>query len=114
MAWIYLIAAGVTEIVWALGLKFSEGFTNVIPSIITIVFITVSFYLLSKAMKQIPVGTAYATFTGIGAVGTAVIGMIFFGEFVSIAKIFFLLLLVGGIVGLKLVDSTEEVKAGEQ
>ncbi|KIL48567.1 DMT family transporter [Jeotgalibacillus campisalis] len=114
MAWIYLIAAGVTEIVWALGLKFSEGFTNLVPSIVTILFITISFYLLSKAMKQIPVGTAYATFTGIGAVGTAIIGMALFGELISAAKIFFLLLLVGGIVGLKLVDSSEEEKVGEQ
>ncbi|TDL30484.1 multidrug efflux SMR transporter [Jeotgalibacillus sp. S-D1] len=114
MAWVYLIAAGVTEIVWALGLKFSEGFTQLVPSAITIVFIFISFYLFSKAMKQIPVGTAYAIFTGIGAAGTAIVGMILFGEIASIAKIFFLLLLISGIVGLKLVDSKDEGKAGVQ
>lgn len=114
MAWVYLIGAGVTEIVWALGLKFSEGFTQLVPSAITIVFIFISFYLFSKAMKQIPVGTAYAIFTGIGAAGTAIAGMTLFGEVASIAKIFFLLLLISGIVGLKLVDSKDEGKAGVQ
>jgi len=113
MAWIYLVAAGITEIVWALGLKFAEGFTQLIPSIITIIFIVISFLLFSKAMKKIPVGTAYAVFTGIGAAGTAIIGILVFGEFVNGWKIFFLILLIGGIIGLKLIDSQENEKASE-
>ena len=112
MAWLYLIAAGITEIVWALGLKFSEGFTNTVPSVVTILFIVISFLLFSKSMKEIPVGTAYAVFTGIGAAGTAVIGMSMFNELISFGKVFFLFVLIGGIVGLKLIDSEEEAEEG--
>lgn len=108
MAWIYLIIAGLTEIVWALGLKFAEGFTNPVASVITLVFIVISFYLFSRAIREIPIGTAYAIFTGIGAAGTAIIGMAVFGELVSVGKIIFLMMLIGGIIGLKLVDGQEE------
>ncbi|MEW9503044.1 DMT family transporter [Jeotgalibacillus marinus] len=113
MAWLYLIVAGITEIVWALGLKFAEGFTQLFPSIITIIFIIISFFLFSKAIKKIPVGTAYAVFTGIGAAGTAIIGMIALGEVVNVGKVFFLLLLISGILGLKLMDSSSEEKVSE-
>ncbi|KIL52186.1 DMT family transporter [Jeotgalibacillus soli] len=112
MAWIYLIAGGLTEIVWALGLKFAEGFTKPIPSVITLIFIVISFFLFSKAMKGIPVGTAYAVFTGIGAAGTAIVGMFIFGELISLGKVFFLLLLISGIVGLKLVDGEKHQEEG--
>lgn len=111
MAWILLIFAGLTEIVWAIGLKEAHGFTNLVPSIVTIIFLIVSFFLFAKAMKTIPIGTAYAIFTGIGAAGTAIVGIIWFGEEVSIGKLFFLIVLLFGIIGLKLVDDEDEVEA---
>lgn len=107
LAWIYLLVAGVTEIVWAVGLKFADGFTNFFPSLVTIIFIGVSFVLFATAMKTIPIGTAYAVFTGIGAAGTAVVGILLFSENASVEKIFFLLLLLVGIVGLKVLDGKE-------
>ncbi|MBM7702405.1 DMT family transporter [Metabacillus iocasae] len=107
MGWIYLIIGGITEIVWAIGLKYSHGFTETVPSIVTIVFITISFYLFAKSLSMIPIGTAYAAFTGIGAAGTAIIGMIFLNEGTSIGKIFFLTLMIFGIIGLKLVSNDE-------
>jgi len=104
MAWIYLIIAGLFECGWAIGLKYTEGFTRLTPSLLTIAAMTISFWLLSFAMKTIPVGTAYAVWTGIGAVGVAVMGMILFGESRDILRIISLLLIVSGIVGLKLVS----------
>lgn len=104
MAWFYLMAAGLTEIVWAIGLKFSDGFTNPVPSAVTIIFIITSFLLFAKAMAMVPIGTAYAVFTGIGAAGTAVLGVVLFDENASLAKVGFLILLLVGIVGLKLTD----------
>ena len=109
MAWIFLIIAGLTEIVWAIGLKEANGFTNLVPSIITIIFLIVSFFLFAKAMKTIPIGTAYAIFTGIGAAGTVIVGILWFQEEVSFGKLFFLCVLLFGIIGLKLVDDEEEV-----
>ncbi|SEN06874.1 quaternary ammonium compound-resistance protein SugE [Paenisporosarcina quisquiliarum] len=108
MAWILLIIAGLTEIIWAIGLKEAHGFTELIPSIVTIIFLIVSFFLFAKAMKTIPIGTAYAIFTGIGAAGTAIVGIIWFQEEVSAGKLFFLFVLLFGIIGLKLVDDEEE------
>lgn len=107
MAWLYLLIAGLTEIVWAIGLKYAEGFTNLLPSIVTLVFIVVSFLLFAKAMAVIPIGTAYAVFTGIGAAGTAVLGILLFDENASVEKIFFLCLLLVGIIGLKLMDDKQ-------
>lgn len=107
MSWIYLFIAGITEIVWAVGLKFADGFTNLVPSLITLVFIVISFLLFATAMKTIPIGTAYAVFTGIGAAGTAVVGIVLFNENASVEKLFFLLLLLVGIVGLKVLDGKE-------
>lgn len=108
MAWILLVIAGLTEIIWAIGLKEAHGFTKLVPSIVTIVFLIVSFFLFAKAMKTIPIGTAYAIFTGIGAAGTAIVGIIWFAEEVNVGKIFFLVVLLFGIIGLKLVDDEEE------
>lgn len=108
MAWFYLILAGLSEIVWAYGLKMTHGFTHLSWSIITIIFMIVSFYLFAKAMKQIPIGTAYAVFTGIGAAGTAVIGIIFLNEDANFLKIASLLVLISGIIGLKLLGESNE------
>ena len=108
MAWIQLITAGLTEIIWAIGLKESYGFTKLIPSMITVLFLVISFMLFAKAVKTIPIGTAYAIFTGIGAAGTAIVDIFFFQEPASIAKILFLILLLTGIVGLKLAEGEEE------
>ena len=102
MAWLYLIAAGIFECGWAIGLKYTEGFTRLLPSLLTVVAMGASFWLLSQAMKTIPVGTAYAVWTGIGAVGVAVLGMILFQEPKDIARIISLLLIISGIIGLKL------------
>lgn len=107
MAWIYLLIAGVTEIVWAIGLKLADGFTNLTPSLVTVVFIVISFLLFAIAMKTIPIGTAYAVFTGIGAAGTAILGIWLFNENASLEKLFFLCLLLFGIVGLKVMDGKE-------
>ncbi|WP_342514256.1 SMR family transporter [Sporosarcina sp. FSL K6-1522] len=110
MAWILLLIAGITEIVWAIGLKEAHGFTVLLPSIISVIFISISFFLFAKAMEVIPIGTAYAIFTGIGAAGTAIVGMLVFGESAGAKKLFFLVLLLVGIVGLKLADGKEEVE----
>lgn len=110
MAWFYLILAGISEIVWAYGLKASHGFTDIQWSIITVFFMIVSFYLFARAMRTIPIGTAYAVFTGIGAAGTAVIGILFMNESSNLMKILSLSVLILGIVGLKLLkeDKKEE------
>lgn len=102
MAWILLILAGLAEVVWAVGLKYTDGFTKVVPSTITIAFMVISVWLLAIALRTIPLGTGYAVWVGIGAVGTAVAGMILFDESKSVARIVCILLVVAGIVGLKL------------
>ncbi len=101
MAWAFLFIAGVLEIAWAIGMKFTEGFTRLVPSVFTILGMLLSFGLLSQALRQIPVGTGYAVWTGIGAVGTAIAGMIWLGESRELVRVFFLLLIVTGIIGLK-------------
>lgn len=105
MSWIYLFIAGLFEIGWAIGLKYTNGFTKLWPSIFTIATMIFSFYFLSSAVKTIPIGTAYAIWTGIGAVGTAVLGIILFGESKDFVKLFFILLIVIGIIGLKIFSS---------
>ncbi|MBF0575340.1 DMT family transporter [Dysgonomonas sp. GY617] len=111
MAWLYLILAGLSEIVWAYGLKAAHGFTDVKWSLITLFFMIISFYLFARAMRAIPIGTAYAVFTGIGAAGTAIIGILFLNEGTSFLKIFSLTLLILGIIGLKLAkDEKTEAK----
>ncbi|HEJ7918887.1 quaternary ammonium compound efflux SMR transporter SugE [Serratia marcescens] len=101
MAWIILLIAGLLEVVWAIGLKYTHGFTRLTPSIITIAAMVVSMLLLSNAMKTLPAGTAYAVWTGIGAVGAAIMGMVLLGESTNIARIISLCLIVVGILGLK-------------
>ncbi len=102
MSWIFLFIAGLLEIGWAIGLKYTEGFTKILPSVITIITMILSFYFLSSALRTIPIGTGYAVWTGIGAVGTALIGMFFFGESKEFIRVFCILLIVAGIVGLKI------------
>ncbi|MCA1062955.1 multidrug efflux SMR transporter [Rossellomorea sp. AcN35-11] len=107
MGWIYVIIGGVLEIGWATGLSLSEGFTKPGPSIITSVLILISFYFFSNSMKLLPIGTAYAVFTGIGAAGTAVVGMVFLNEGYSLLKVVFISLLIFGVIGLKMSDKEE-------
>ncbi|EMH4163990.1 quaternary ammonium compound efflux SMR transporter SugE [Pluralibacter gergoviae] len=102
MSWLILVVAGLLEVVWAVGLKYTHGFTRLTPSVITVVAMVTSVALLSWTMKTLPVGTAYAIWTGIGAVGAAVTGIILLGESASPARIVSLLLIVCGIIGLKL------------
>lgn len=102
MHWLLLVAAGLLEICWAIGLKYSEGFTRLWPSLFTLVTMAMSFYLLAAAMKALPVGTAYAVWTGIGAAGTALLGMVLFSEPATLARIGCIGLILAGILGLKL------------
>ncbi|AEN63125.1 TPA: quaternary ammonium compound efflux SMR transporter SugE [Enterobacter soli] len=102
MSWIILVIAGLLEVVWAIGLKYTHGFTRLMPSLITVTAMVVSIALLSWAMRTLPVGTAYAVWTGIGAVGAAITGILLLGESASLARIASLALIVAGIIGLKL------------
>ncbi|HEX7069643.1 MAG TPA: quaternary ammonium compound efflux SMR transporter SugE [Rhodothermales bacterium] len=104
MPWLILFVAGLFEVVWAIGLKYTEGFTRLWPSLGTLAAMGISFFLLSQALKTIPVGTGYAVWTGIGVVGTAILGMILFGESRDVARIVCLLLIVAGIVGLRVIS----------
>lgn len=101
MAWIWLVVAGVFEVVWAIGLKYTEGFTRVAPSAVTLVAMAASVYFLALAVRTIPIGTVYAVWTGIGAVGVAILGMVLFNEPRTMLRIGCILLIVAGIVGLK-------------
>lgn len=101
MAWIYLVIAGFFEVGWAIGLKYTEGFTRIVPSTLTIVSMIVSVLLLGLALRELPVGTGYAVWTGIGTVGTAVLGIYLFGEPATAARIACIALIVSGIAGLK-------------
>jgi quaternary ammonium compound-resistance protein SugE len=104
MAWTLLVAAGLLEIVWAIALKEAEGFTRLWPSVIGLVTAWVSFILLTLALKSLPAGTAYAVWVGIGAVGVAVVGMIWFSEPATPVRLGFLALVVIGIIGLKFAE----------
>jgi len=106
MDWIYLLIAGFFECAWAIGLKYTEGFTKLVPSVLTITAMSISFWLLSAAMKTIPIGTAYVVWTGIGAVGVAILGMILFDESRDILRVMCLLLIVSGIIGLKILSTS--------
>jgi quaternary ammonium compound-resistance protein SugE len=103
MAWVVLIAAGLLEIGWAIGLKYADGFTRFYPSLATAAAMVASLALLGIALKRLPLGTAYAVWTGIGTVGSAVAGMLLFGEAASALRLACIGLIVAGIVGLKLV-----------
>lgn len=103
--WLALLGAGLLEIAWAFGLKYSDGLTRFWPTVATLVAIALSFGLMAIALKSLPFGTAYAVWTGIGAVGTAILGMVLFGESREAARLVCIGLIVAGIVGLKLVTS---------
>ena len=102
MAWLMLVVAGLFEVCWAIGLKYTEGFTRPWPTIATVTAMLVSIGLLGLAMKSLPVGTAYAVWVGVGAVGTAILGIVLFGESAAAGRLVSLGLIVAGIVGLKL------------
>ncbi len=104
-AWLALLLAGLLEVGWALGLKYSDGFTRFWPSLATIVAIALSFALMGITLRSLPFGTAYAIWTGIGAAGTMIIGMVAFGEPADIVRVTCLVLILSGVVGLKLVSS---------
>ena len=103
-AWLLLFAAGLLEVVWAIGLKYTDGFSRLLPSTITIAAMIGSVWLLALALKSIPVGTGYAVWTGIGVIGTAILGIVLFSEPATLARIACIGLIVAGIFGLKLVS----------
>ncbi|ADV26190.1 small multidrug resistance protein [Pseudoxanthomonas suwonensis 11-1] len=105
MSWILLVLAGLLEVVWAVGLKYSHGFTRLTPSLVTVVAMLGSFWLLATALKTIPLGTGYAVWVGIGAVGTALLGMLVFKEPATTARLLCIGLIVAGIAGLKLTST---------
>jgi len=105
MGWVYLLAAGLLEIGWAIGLKYTAGFTRLVPTILTVASIVASLALLGLALSSLPVGTAYAVWTGIGIVGTAILGIVLFGEAATAAKAVSISLILAGIVGLKLTSA---------
>ncbi len=104
MAWVALLLAGILEVCWAAGLKYSNGFTNPLPTIFTLTTMAGSFWLLTFAMRSIPLGTAYAVWTGIGTIGTVILGIALLGESADVMRITCIGLIVAGIVGLKLVS----------
>jgi len=108
MAWMYLFVAGLFEIGWAVGLKYTEGFTRLGPSVATVAAMIASFALLARALESIPIGTGYAVWTGIGAAGTAAFGILFLGEARDAGRLLCIALIVAGVVGLKLVSSPAE------
>ena len=101
MAWFYLLLAGLFEVGWAIGLKYTEGFSRLVPSLLTVAAMALSLSLLGLALKSLPVGTAYAVWTGVGAVGTAVLGIILFSEPATVLRLTCIGLIVCGIAGLK-------------
>lgn len=113
MAWLFLILGGFLEIAWAFGLQESHGFTRVVPSVLTVVALIASFTLFARAMRVIEIGTAYAIFTGIGTAGTALVGILFLGEPVEIAKLVFISILLCGIIGLKVISGDKQPAAGQ-
>lgn len=102
MGWIYILIASVFEISWAIGLKYSDGFSQVKASIFTVITMILSYVFLALGVKEIPVGTAYAVWTGIGAVGVAIYGMLYFNESKEVLRILFILLIITGVIGLRL------------
>jgi quaternary ammonium compound-resistance protein SugE len=104
MSWLFLFVAGLFEVGWAIGLKYTEGFTRLVPSVLTVGAMTLSIVLLGLALRALPVGTAYAVWTGIGAVGTAALGIYLFDEPAGAARLASIAMIVAGIVGLKLVS----------
>ncbi len=105
MAWVVLFFAGLFEVAWAIGLKYTDGFSKLWPSVGTVVAMTASVVLLGWALKSLPLGTAYAVWTGIGTVGTAALGMLLFGEPAGAARLLCIAAIVGGIIGLKMLHA---------
>lgn len=105
MKWLLLVIAGLLEMCWAVGLKYSQGFTKLMPSVFTIVGMIASFYFLSLALRSLPLGTAYAIWTGIGTVGTVILGIILFKEPVDPIRLIFIGVIIIGIIGLKIVSA---------
>lgn len=105
MNWFYLIIAGMFEVAWAIGMKLSDGFSNLTISILTIIGMVASFYFLALALKNIPLGTAYAIWTGIGTLGTVILGILLFKEPVNVARIVCIIFILSGITGLKLLST---------
>lgn len=106
MAWVYLFIAGVFETIWAVAMKYADGFTKPLPSVLVAVAMVISVGLLGLAMKTIPLGTAYAIWTGIGTVCAVVYGILFFGEPAGLLRLVFISMIIAGLVGLKLVSTT--------
>ena len=107
MPWFHLIIAGLLEVAWAIGLKQTDGWTRLWPSVITALLMIASFFFLSLALRSLPIGTAYAIWTGIGAVGTALVGIFIFGEPRTTARLVCIVLIVAGIIGLKLTSTSQ-------
>lgn len=105
MGWIYCVIAGLLEIAWVVGLKYSDGFTRLYPSLITIILMILSMVLLALAFRTLPIGTAYAVWVGIGTVGTVIIGMLYWNEPADLIRMMCIALIVMGIIGLKLTSS---------
>ncbi len=105
-AWICLIIAGLLEVVWAVGLKYTAGFTKLTPSVVTILAMAVSLYLLGKSVSVLPIGTAYGIWVGIGTVGAAVLGMVLFREPTTVARLVCLVMLITSLIGLKLTSTS--------
>jgi quaternary ammonium compound-resistance protein SugE len=104
VAWLYLAIAGLFECAWAIGLKYTDGFTKLWPTVATVAAMIASFWLLALAMRSIPVGTAYAVWTGIGVVGVGALGMLLFGESREVLRVLCLLAIVAGVVGLRVLS----------
>lgn len=107
MAWVYLFIAGIFEIIWAIGLKYTNGFTRMWPSVVTVIGMIISFYYLSQATKVLPIGTAYTIWTGIGAAGAVILGIILFGEPKTLLRLMFLAFVITGIIGLKVTAGSQ-------
>jgi len=101
MAWLYLAVAGIFEVVWAISLKYTHGFTRWLPSVITVIGTVISFYFLALATKSLPIGTAYAVWTGIGTMGTMIMGILLFQEQLTFPRLLFLALILAGIIGVR-------------
>ncbi len=111
MAWLWLIIAGLLEVGWAIGLKETQGFTRLVPSVLTGIALAGSMFLLALAAREIPIGTAYPIWVGIGALGTAVLGILLYGEPATMARWLFIVLLVGSIIGLKVTSGVATPRA---
>ena len=106
MAWFFLVIAGLFEVAWAIGLKYTEGFSKLVPSVLTVFAMLASFLLLGVALRTIPVGTGYGVWVGIGIVGTVILGIVLFDEPVNVSRMVFVLFIVVGVLGLKITTAT--------